>query len=83
MLEEERHDSLPNWSVFRIQTNFCLQLLSKIPEAKLGVFASKDSNGRLSEADAFFEPLQEYYFERSPIIFEYIVDFYVTGTKYT
>ena len=49
---------------------------------------------RLTECDAFFEvnkekrnksqsfqTSDEYYFERSPAIFEYIVDFYITGKR--
>lgn len=79
---EEKPAYLLNWFefVFILIPIYSFQLLSKTPDAKLGVFASKDAAGRLSEADAFFEPIQEYYFERSPIIFEYIVDYYVTGT---
>ena len=59
------------------------QLISRHETGRLGVFAKKSHVERLTECDAFFDSLNEYYFERSPIIFEYIVDFYVTGEDFS
>ncbi|KHN77870.1 Potassium voltage-gated channel subfamily V member 2 [Toxocara canis] len=46
---------------------------------RLAHFCSLSHNDRLRECDAYFDSTQEYYFERSPIIFEYVIDFYTTG----
>ncbi|CAJ0929725.1 unnamed protein product, partial [Mesorhabditis belari] len=54
-------------------------LCSRVEGGRLGVFCRKSHVERLTECDAFFETSDEYYFERSPAIFEYIVDFYITG----
>ncbi|CAJ0581977.1 unnamed protein product, partial [Mesorhabditis spiculigera] len=54
-------------------------LCSRVDGGRLGGFARKTHVERLTECDAFFEGGDEYYFERSPAIFEYIVDFYITG----
>lgn len=35
----------------------------------------------MTECDAFFAQTGAYYFEKSPTIFEYIVDFYITGKQ--
>uniref|UniRef100_A0AC34QXW3 BTB domain-containing protein n=2 Tax=Panagrolaimus sp. JU765 TaxID=591449 RepID=A0AC34QXW3_9BILA len=51
----------------------------RLESSRLAHFCAKTHVERLTECDTFFEHSKEYYFERSPIIFEYIVDFYVTG----
>ncbi|TKR87790.1 hypothetical protein L596_012137 [Steinernema carpocapsae] len=51
----------------------------RLETGRLATFAARSHNERLIECDAYFEATKEYYFERSPIIFEYIVDFYTTG----
>lgn len=56
-----------------------LQVISRLETSKLAVFASKSHLERLTDCDAFFEPTSEYYFERSSVIFEYVIDFYITG----
>lgn len=49
--------------------------------SRLGVFCQKNHVERLTDCDAYFEQTHEYYFERSPLIFEYVVDFYITGVS--
>uniref|UniRef100_A0A8R1HYU9 BTB domain-containing protein n=1 Tax=Caenorhabditis japonica TaxID=281687 RepID=A0A8R1HYU9_CAEJA len=51
----------------------------RLATSRLAVFAEKTHVERLTDCDAYFESSSEYYFERSPIIFEYVVDFYITG----
>uniref|UniRef100_A0A914QJV8 Potassium channel tetramerisation-type BTB domain-containing protein n=1 Tax=Panagrolaimus davidi TaxID=227884 RepID=A0A914QJV8_9BILA len=43
------------------------------------MFCKKSHIERLTDCDSYFEHSHEYYFERSPIIFEYIIDYYITG----
>ncbi|KAH7699171.1 Protein KVS-3 [Aphelenchoides avenae] len=47
--------------------------------SRLAKFCDKTHAERLIECDGFFAQTGAYYFEKSPTIFEYIVDFYVTG----
>uniref|UniRef100_A0A7E4UYT2 BTB domain-containing protein n=1 Tax=Panagrellus redivivus TaxID=6233 RepID=A0A7E4UYT2_PANRE len=54
-------------------------LQERHPTGRLSTFAQKSHIERLTECDSYFEHSEEYYFERSPIIFEYIIDFYITG----
>ncbi|CAB3397623.1 unnamed protein product [Caenorhabditis bovis] len=51
----------------------------RLATSRLAVFCEKSHVERLTDCDAYFESTAEYYFERSPIIFEYVVDFYTTG----
>lgn len=51
----------------------------RLATSRLAVFCEKSHVERLTDCDAYFDATSEYYFERSPIIFEYVVDFYVTG----
>ncbi|KAL6742612.1 hypothetical protein Aduo_015744 [Ancylostoma duodenale] len=51
----------------------------RLENCRLSVFCRKSHIEKLTDCDAYFENSGEYYFERSPIIFEYIVDFFVTG----
>ncbi|KIH44356.1 K+ channel tetramerization domain protein, partial [Ancylostoma duodenale] len=50
----------------------------RLENCRLSVFCRKSHIEKLTDCDAYFENSGEYYFERSPIIFEYIVDFFVT-----
>uniref|UniRef100_A0A915C8D8 Potassium channel domain-containing protein n=2 Tax=Parascaris TaxID=6254 RepID=A0A915C8D8_PARUN len=54
-------------------------LRSRYEDGRLAHFSSLSHNERLMMCDAYFDSSQEYYFERSPIIFECIIDFYITG----
>ncbi|MFH4979523.1 hypothetical protein AB6A40_006232 [Gnathostoma spinigerum] len=54
-------------------------LMKRDPMTRLAVFCSKPHADRIHDCDAYFEKTKEYYFERSPVMFEYIIDFYVTG----
>lgn len=60
----------------RLNTDF---IYEKHPTGRLAAFCKKSHVERLTDCDCFFEQTEEYYFERSPIIFEYIIDFYITG----
>ncbi|KAE9553597.1 hypothetical protein FO519_003192 [Halicephalobus sp. NKZ332] len=60
----------------RLNTDF---IYDKHPTGKLAAFCRKSHVERLTDCDTFFEQSEEYYFERSPLIFEYIIDFYITG----
>ncbi|CAI4223655.1 unnamed protein product [Auanema sp. JU1783] len=51
----------------------------RLETSRLSVFCQKNHVERLTDCDAYFESNNEYYFERSPIIFEYVVDYYITG----
>ncbi|KAH7722441.1 Protein KVS-3 [Aphelenchoides avenae] len=51
----------------------------RLDESRLAIFCDKTHIERLTECDGFFEQTGEYYFEKSPAIFEYVIDYYVTG----
>ncbi|KAJ1365297.1 hypothetical protein KIN20_025559 [Parelaphostrongylus tenuis] len=51
----------------------------RVDDCRLSAFCRKSHIERLTDCDAYFEHADEYYFERSPIIFEYIVDFFISG----
>ncbi|KHJ86173.1 K+ channel tetramerization domain protein, partial [Oesophagostomum dentatum] len=52
----------------------------RLENCRLSIFFRKSHIEKLTDCDAYFEHTGEYYFERSPVIFEYIVDFFVTGS---
>ncbi|KJH45695.1 K+ channel tetramerization domain protein [Dictyocaulus viviparus] len=54
-------------------------IVQRLDGCRLSAFCRKSHVEKLSDCDAYFEHADEYYFERSPIVFEYIVDFFVTG----
>ncbi|CAI5451691.1 unnamed protein product [Caenorhabditis angaria] len=54
-------------------------LTRRLATSRLAVFCDKSHVERLTDCDAYFDNPGEYYFERSPIIFEYVIDFYITG----
>uniref|UniRef100_F1LDJ1 Potassium voltage-gated channel subfamily S member 3 n=1 Tax=Ascaris suum TaxID=6253 RepID=F1LDJ1_ASCSU len=54
-------------------------LISRDENSRLANFARGDADSRLSFCDAYFAGANEYYFERSPKLFEAIFKFYVTG----
>ncbi|VDM24822.1 unnamed protein product [Toxocara canis] len=54
-------------------------LLSRDENSRLATFARGDTDSRLHHCDAYFANANEYYFERSPKLFEPIFKFYVTG----
>ncbi|XGW02247.1 hypothetical protein V3C99_014355 [Haemonchus contortus] len=57
-----------------------LDMISRrLDSCRLSAFCRKSHIEKLTDCDAYFEHAGEYYFERSPIIFEYIVDFFITG----
>ncbi|CAD5230906.1 unnamed protein product [Bursaphelenchus xylophilus] len=47
--------------------------------SRLAMFCEKNHIERLTECDSYFEQSNEYYFEKSPTIFEYVIDYYITG----
>ncbi|KAF8382274.1 kvs-3 [Pristionchus pacificus] len=55
------------------------KIFAQNANTRLSVFASKSHVERLTDCDAYFDDTGEYYFERSPIIFECVIDFYLMG----
>ncbi|KAI6236756.1 hypothetical protein M3Y95_00192000 [Aphelenchoides besseyi] len=51
----------------------------RLDSSRLADFCDKTHTEKISECDLFLEATNEYYFERSPTIFDLIVDYYVTG----
>ncbi|KAI6227444.1 hypothetical protein M3Y99_01254600 [Aphelenchoides fujianensis] len=51
----------------------------RLDSSRLAIFCEKSHIERLTECDSYFESTNEYYFEKSPTIFEYVVDWYTTG----
>lgn len=56
-----------------------VQVRLRLDDSRLAIFCDKSHIERLTECDGFFEQTGEYYFEKSPAIFEYVIDYYVTG----
>lgn len=63
-------------TAYRIRT---VTLAKRADDDKLAYFARSNFNTRLDICDAYFTKNDEYYFERSPKLFEAIFKFYVTG----
>ncbi|GMS82085.1 hypothetical protein PENTCL1PPCAC_4260, partial [Pristionchus entomophagus] len=55
------------------------KLFAHNTNTRLSIFATKSHVERLTDCDAYFDDTGEYYFERSPIIFECVLDFYLIG----
>ncbi|CAD5223925.1 unnamed protein product [Bursaphelenchus okinawaensis] len=51
----------------------------RMDSSRLALFCEKNHIERLTECDSYFEQSNEYYFEKSPTIFEYVIDYYITG----
>ncbi|VDK47193.1 unnamed protein product [Anisakis simplex] len=54
-------------------------LLSRGNSSRLAHFAQSDADTRLSYCDAYLAATDEYYFERSPRLFEAIFKYYISG----
>ncbi|KIH69292.1 K+ channel tetramerization domain protein, partial [Ancylostoma duodenale] len=61
---------------FRIRMT---SLFSRTDEEKLVTFAQMDHEKRIRSCDAFIVDAEEYYFERSSILFDAVFKYYATG----
>ncbi|WKY16217.1 hypothetical protein Q1695_001141 [Nippostrongylus brasiliensis] len=61
---------------FRIRMT---SLFSRTDEEKLVLFAQMDHDKRVRSCDAFIVDAEEYYFERSSILFDAVFKYYATG----
>jgi hypothetical protein len=50
----------------------------RLDSSRLAVFCDKNHIERLTDCDDFIESTGEYFFCKSPVIFEYIIDYYLT-----
>ncbi|KAI1720568.1 ion transport protein domain-containing protein [Ditylenchus destructor] len=79
------HNALPSPSFLRVNVGGRSAHISvesirqRLDNSRLALFCEKTHVERLTDCDAYFDHSQEYYFEKSPTIFEYIIDYYITG----
>ncbi|PAV83856.1 hypothetical protein WR25_19593 [Diploscapter pachys] len=61
---------------FRIRIS---SIFSRTENERLVVFAQMDQENRVKNSDAYLTDTEEYYFERSPILFDALFKYYATG----
>ncbi|XP_051985874.1 potassium voltage-gated channel subfamily S member 2-like [Xyrauchen texanus] len=73
-------DYLVHINVGGLRHKLCSSILKKFPDTRLGRLLSCDSEDAILQVcDDFDDQLKEFYFDRNPDLFPYVLHFYQTG----